>query len=119
MQFSGSCSKSDSIVDQRNCKCYCPYNFEANASLELRAEWIELELSKGHFESDEITTEDPVFYYSAMKVLDWLWSLEGPLAKFKNDERILNIIARIEDDKDLLPLFKGESRRTMQELSAG
>jgi hypothetical protein len=117
--FSGSCSSKDNVTDPRNCKSYCPYNFEALASLELRAEWIEQEIARGHFYSDDITTEDPLFYNSAMKILDWVNGFEGPLACFKDDLRLKNIVEKIAQDEELVSVFKGEARRTMREIGVG
>lgn len=116
VHFSGACSPSADVTNPRNCKSYCPYNFEAITSLEQRADWVDKELSRGHFDDTEITTEDPIFYNSVMKILDWLWSFEGPLARFKSDLRLLNIMERVAQDDKLVPLFKGESRRTLQDL---
>jgi hypothetical protein len=116
--FSGACSKIQNIADPQNCKSYCPYNFETLASLEQRAEWIENELIRGHFDDEEVTTEDPIFYNSVFKILDWLWSFEGPLEKFKKDSRLLEVAERFSKDEELVALLRGETRRTLQELSS-
>ena len=114
--FSGACTSNDNSTNPRNCKSYCPYNFEALASLELRAKWVEQEIARGHFHRDDITTEDPLFYNSAMKILDWINGFEGPLAQFKDDLRLKIIMEKIAQDDDLVSVFKGEARRTMREL---
>ena len=116
VHFSGACSTSANTTNPKNCKPYCPYNFETFASLELRADWVEKELSRGHFDGIEVNTEDPIFYNSAMKILDWVWSFQGPLARFKSDVRLLNVMERLAHDVDLVRLFKGEARRTLEEL---
>ena len=111
--FSGACSKTDNVVNASKCKSYCPYNFEALASLDLRAEWVEKELDRGHFSRDDIDTSHPLFYGSAMKILDWINGFEGPLAPYREDLRILSIMKRIAHDTELLNVFRGEARRTM------
>jgi len=114
--FSGACSSEDNVVNARKCKSYCPYNFEALASLDLRAEWIEKELDRGHFYRDDIDTSHPLFYGSAMKILDWINGFEGPLAPYREDLRILSIMERIAQDVELVNVFKGEARRTLRSL---
>lgn len=115
--FSGACSTKSNHINPRKCKSYCPYNFETRASLELRAAWVEAELSRGHLQDPEITTEDPIFYNSVVKILDWLWNFEGPLAVFRKDQRLSQIQRRVTEDKQLISVLKGESRRTLQQIS--
>ncbi|SDO40723.1 hypothetical protein SAMN04488512_102327 [Sulfitobacter litoralis] len=114
--FSGACSSEDNLVNARKCKSYCPYNFEALASLDLRAKWVEKELDRGHFNRDDINTSHPLFYGSAMKILDWINGFEGPLAPYRYDLRVLTIMERIAQDAALVDVLKGEARRTLRAL---
>lgn len=114
--FSGACSSVISTINPQKCKTHCPYNFETLASLELRSEWVERELARGHLNRADVRTSDPLFYNSVMKLLDWVNGFEGPLSAYRDDPRLLNIMERIAHDPGLVRVFKGEARRTLLEF---
>jgi integrase len=112
--FRGACSSRPDEREPANCVSSCRFRLELSESLRERA-------SRAEWHLEQLATLDSsdVFrvHFSRSALIDAIAGFEGPLARYKDDPRVLAIVERISPSE--VVHLSDTARRTIVSISGG